>query len=120
MVGLSDAVLAKMRAQVLLLLPDTATIQAPNQTIDDSGAVVDGAPTETEVSCRLDPIKADNVLEAGGREALASDYMLTLPHDADVAENYTVVIGSDTYQVIMLHDDHSWRVSRRARVVKIQ
>lgn len=118
---ISDAQLARMRAQVPL--PDTAVIQAMTATPDSAGGWVETWATVTggTVACRLDPVgsKGEAVQTAQLREGLRVDYQLTTEYDAPLAVNRRVIIGGDTYEVVQLSDDHSWRVSRRALLSRI-
>lgn len=118
---ISDAQLARMRAQVPL--PDTGVIQAMTATPDNAGGWTEtwAAVTGGTVLCRLDPItsRSDAVQTAQAREGLQVDWQATFPYDAPLAVNRRVIINGDTYEVTQLSDDHSWRVSRRALVARI-
>lgn len=122
--GLSAAQLARMRAQVSDLLPGTAIIQSPTNTVDSMGGVTQAyaAVSGGTVACRLDPLKMKgSQLETyGGRETLTKMYQLTVPYNAPLASDYRVVIGTDTYQVVQLDTEHSWNVSKRGIVAEVE
>lgn len=121
-IGVSDEMLALMRADVAELLPDTCVIQFPGTAVDAGGAPLEAyvAVTGGTVGCRLDPLKerSSAVGQEIGRESLAYARQLTCPHDAPLGENARCVIGGRNYEVVALVEDHSWRVSRRA-IVKV-
>jgi hypothetical protein len=110
-----------MRAQVAQLLPDTCIIQQGANTPDGKGGFTESWSTLATVACRIDPmprpVQPDTI---GGREAILNQRMLTVPWDAPLAANRRVVIGTETYEVRDLHEDHSNRVSRRAIVTKVE
>ena len=119
--GISTARLAIMRAQAVQLQPDTCTIQQTSNTKDGKGGFTEAWTTVATVTCRLDPmprpVQSDTL---GGREAILNQRMLTCPYDAPLAVNRRVVIGTETYEIRDLHEDHSWRVVRRAIVTKVE
>lgn len=119
--GIDTEQLNAMREQVAQLLPDSCTIQQTANTKDGKGGFTEAWTTVATVACRLDPmprpVQSDTL---GGREAILNQRMLTCPYDAPLAVNRRVVIGSETYEIRDLHEDHSWRVSRRAIVTKVE
>lgn len=118
---ISDAQLARMRAQIPL--PDTAVISAMTAVSDGAGGWTETWATVTggTVACRLDPIRSSSsgIVTVPGREGLIVQYQLTTEYDAPLAVNRRVTIGGDTYEVVQLADDHSWNVSRRALLSRI-
>lgn len=118
---ISDAQLARMRAQVPL--PDTAVISSMTAVADGAGGWTEtwAAVSGGTVACRLDPVKGGNsgIVTVPGREGLIVQYQLTTEYDAPLAVNRRVTIGGDVYEVVQLSDDHSWRVSRRALLSRI-
>lgn len=123
MTWLTNDDLTQMRADVSELLPDTAVITAPSWVSDGAGG---GSQSYTPVSggtvaCRLDPVpKLQMTMEAASREVLTVKYILTVPYDAPLAVDYRVTTGGNTYDVVHLDIDHSWRVSRRAIVAAVR
>lgn len=115
--------LTYMRNQLATLLPDTAIIQSLARASDGAGGWTEtwAAVTGGTVSARLDPItsRSDAVQTAQAREGLRVDFQLTTEWDAPIAVNRRVVINSDTYEIVQMTDDHSWRVSRRALVARL-
>ena len=118
---LSDAQLATMRSDVARMLPGTAIIHAFVAAANSAG---EWSETWTAVSggtvaCRLDPIKAQNIVMAGGAEGFKVDYQLTLPYDAPIDVGHRVTYAGNAYEVRQLSDLHSWNVSVRAQVSKV-
>lgn len=117
---ISDAQLARMRAQVPL--PDTGVVKSGTITADGAGGWTEGTAIHGTVSVRLDPLGSkggDNGLYAQLREGLRVDYQLTTEFDAPLAVNRYVTINGSNYQIVAMDIDHSWRVSRRALVARI-
>lgn len=121
---LTDAQKAKMRADVLKMLPDTAVIQAGTVLSGTGGRwTEDYAPvTDGTVACRLDPMNSagDRLGVDQSQETLDVQYQLTVPYDAPLNDNNRVVINGNTYEVLQLDRDHSWNVSRRAIVNEVR
>lgn len=116
---ISDADLARMRADMTHMLPDSAVIQTKSLTSDGAGGWTESWTAAGTVACRLDPIgrsTSSQIMETLGRESLTGIYQLTVPYDAPIAPDGQAVINSTTYQFVRLDDAHSWRVSRRAIV----
>ncbi len=122
--GVSAAQLARMRSQVAELLPGTAIIQAPTNTVDSMGGVTQSyaAVTGGTVICRLDPLgnRASPLQLYAGRETLKKMQQLTVPHDAPLASDYRVVIATQTYEIVQLDDVHSNNVSKRAILAEVE
>lgn len=121
-IGLSAAELAQMRADVALMLPDTCSIYRNDGTVSSTGADTDSFTLIATVNCRLDPVqsRAMQARELIGREVLVSDRVLTVAYNADIQANFRVTINSENYEIVALLDDHSWRVSRRAYLAKVE
>jgi head-tail adaptor len=112
--------LASMRGYVARMLPDSVGIYTRSETVDSAGNVIPTMTLASTVAGRLDPDNSQNeVAMEAGQEYLGKPYILTLPYDASIVKNAQVVINSKTYEVISIHDAHSWRVSVRCKVVQI-
>lgn len=122
MPNISDAALAKMRALVNEMLPDSGVIEAVSLTPDAAGG---NAETWTPVSggtvaIRLDPVNSRNTNRIEfSAETMLESYQVTLPHDAPIVAHNRLVSGGNTYQIVQLDNGHSWNVSRRAVAVRI-
>jgi hypothetical protein len=55
--------------------------------------------------------------EIGERIAADAEYIVTLPHNANVTTDAKLVIGGTTYNVAAIRD-RSWHTSTRVEVVK--
>lgn len=121
MTGLNESTLAQMRSQFAQLLPDTCVLLAPQRVADDAGGftttyvpVAGGA-----VPCRLDPLfYRMSATELGGMEVTTAHFLLTVPHDAPLEADQRVEISGALYRVLTLADMHSWRLARRAYVLR--
>jgi head-tail adaptor len=118
---LTDDELADLRSDILDTLPDTCTIQRSTNTADSYGFADDSwANSSTGVRCRLDPDHRRNSENtAGEKESTRVFRILTVQYDADLRAGDRVVVGSNTYEVVELDDDHSLRAVRRARVARL-
>lgn len=125
MTRLSDRHLAKMRAEVNLLLPGTAIIQSNGGSVNSKGVYVDSwaAVSSGTVACRLDPLstsQSSDVALLQGQERQTTYWQLTVPYNAPLNADNRVVIGSTTYSVVSLYDVPSWNVSTRAIVAEVE
>lgn len=118
---LSDAQLARMRADVARMLPGTATIDAFVTTQNSAGEWSESWTPVTggTVACRFDPALARDIEMAGGAEAFKSYYQVTLPWDAPISIGNRISFGGVDYEIRQLSNVHSWRVSTRAIVAKV-
>jgi hypothetical protein len=120
---LSDAQLARMRADVLRTLPGTAVIQAVTTSPDGAGGFIEtwAAVAGGAVPCRVDPINLHSQIErAGGAEAVTIEYTITLPDDAPAAPGNRLVTGGQTYEIRRITDEHSWRIVKRCDTARIR
>lgn len=118
-IGLNSDQLSVMRAQVNLMLPDTAVIKRVTNSSDGAGGFTASwaAVSGGTVLARIDPINSKNEITGDiGREALIVSHQLTLEYDAPILANDRVTINSNTYEVIQLSATHSNNVSIRAMV----
>lgn len=123
MVGPSDRQLSKMRAQAESLMPDTAVIQDVSFVSDGAGGQEEtwSAVTGGTVSCRLDPLSERSQMNqiVASQERLKVYRRATVPYDAPAAANRRLVVNNETYEIVALDDDHSWRVSRRLIIARL-
>lgn len=122
-IGLSAAQLAKMRADIQRLMPDTCVIQAVTRTPDGFGGGSESwsAVTGGTVSCRIDPsIEGSPPIILPEKEATAIQYVGTFPYDAPIAVNQRAVINGKTYEILRSDPDNSWNVSRRAYLTRVE
>lgn len=124
MTWITAAELDTMRTVLENTLPDTAVIQSSAYASDGEGGgtITWSAVTGGTVACRLDPIPSGAAYDAvtAGKESLRVLRQLTVPHDAPLAMDRRVVVGSQTYEIVNLADDNSWRLDRRAIVAEVR
>ena len=112
------AELADLRSQILGLQPDTAVIQESAYASDGAGGgtITWSAVTDGTVSCRIDSLRQTmvNVLTEAQQERFRVVYQATFPYDAPIAADRRVVINDITYEIVVMYDDHSQRLVRRA------
>lgn len=120
MSGITAAELAAMRAEAsALVMPDTCVISY------EGTANVDGFPSRVEtirgtVACALaaaSRMSYDAVL--ADREGSLAYYTLTVAYDTSIEAEDKVVCDTKTYRVVMLHDNQSFSISKRALVVGV-
>jgi hypothetical protein len=113
--------LAELRSDVMELLPDTCRIERP--TVTNAHGYTSNAWGTAVVStaCRLDPDTSRQDVEVvAGREGSVSRYILSLKWDVDIQDGDQIVLGGKNYQLTELHEAHSDRIVRRARVSQIR
>jgi hypothetical protein len=121
---MSATELAQLRTDILITLVGTAIIlRATTSTAGTAFGIHDQTwgTAAAGVPCRIDPYnKMDSRGMVADRESLANAYRLTVKWDADLRDGDRVVVLSDTYELVQIHDDHDYRAVRRAVVSKIQ
>lgn len=122
---LTDNRLNDLRAQLAQLLPGTAILQEPAGTSDGAGGFGTAwTPVAAgTVPCRLDPLPiaiSSRIDTSTERESLQTSARLTVPYDAPLAAGQRAVIDGTAYEVERLEVAHSWRVSRRAIVSRVE
>lgn len=68
------------------------------RTYNDSGGWSDTLAAGVTVDCRIAPVSQSDVVRHG-QIATDADAVITLPHDADVDENDTIVHDGTSYSV---------------------
>lgn len=118
--------LDRLRAKVTEnLLPDTCNIFYQTRVIDDAGNA--GAPTAVYLSyngsqnipCRFDPTRQYRTSDVFGQETLLDDFMVTLPYNIIPAVDYRVIKNGEEFEVRKVLSHHSWNVSSRIMVTKV-
>lgn len=121
---LTDSELAQIRADVALLLPQSATIQRRTLTDDGVGGKLAVYADQASVACRLafagskdEPTQAD-AAEAG-RIVAQVKYVITLPWDADVQATDRLSIEESIYEMLSPVVDRFNEVSKRILARKL-
>lgn len=120
---LSANQLDNMRADVARMLPDTCVISSVGHTPDGAGGDTESLTTVATVACRVDPVSATSdrtMVVAAMKEALDMLYQLTVPYDTDIRIGYRVTTGGKQYEIRQLSNAHSWNVSKRAIILRIE
>lgn len=115
-IGLTSSELSDIRADIDSLMPDTCTIQQVSTSQDEVGqAVRSYSSRATDVKCRLDQLSGP-AEEYGIFGALLHEdirWILTLPHNQTVDPSDRVVIDSETYEIVSVDSNKSWKASTR-------
>lgn len=124
-IGISDAQLDGMRAQVALMLPGTAVISEKVMGAADpyGGTVSWSAVAGGTVSCRVDPLGQNSSSELDvnlSKETLTIMYQCTLPWDAPIVPDNRLTIAGEDYEVVQMSVDHSWNVSKRCIITRVE
>lgn len=120
---LSDGQLANMRAAVVARLPDEVEIQAKTLASDGAGGWSETWATVASgtVLARVDPLSQRNALELNvGRETITGLKQLTVAWDAPLDEGERVLYNAEAWEIVSRDDNHSWRVSRRAVIERVE
>lgn len=121
MVGLTDAQLAIMRAQVERMLPGTVVIQSVTEVSDGAGGWTEAwaAVAGGTVSARVDPVTQRQAIELNiAQEQIEDLRQLTVSWDAPLGEGERVLYESEAWEIVSRVADHSWNVSRRAVIMR--
>lgn len=111
--------IAHMRAAINALMPDTCNLLTVTRTSDSAGGFTESWGTAAgTVSCRLDllagrsaPVGFEQVV--AGVQDTYTRWILTVPYDTTVTEAYRVEHGGNTYNVVAVDTDKSWRLNKR-------
>lgn len=117
---LSSRELAQLRVDLSDLLPDTCTILRPTASNSNGYAPETLGTAATSVLCRIDPNGRGATEVVAGREGNVTDYILTLQYNENIQDGDKVVIGSTTYNVTQLFDNHSLNGVKRAWLSQIK
>ena len=120
---LTSRELSQLRNDVLETLPDTCRIERPTVVQSHGYTSNTWGTAVASTSCRIDPDTSRQDVEVvAGREGSISRYILTLIWNVDVQEGDRIVMLTDNknYQLTELHEAHSDRIVRRARVSQIR
>lgn len=112
---LTDAEMDACREMAEMAMPDTCTIQTRTETNTKGSVVVSYANTYTGVKCRVMPVNRSTFEGVTGMKITdMAEYVLTVPWDQAISAQDRIVFGTETYEVVMVHDQHSYRTARRA------
>jgi len=123
--GMTAARLAMLRAQVLILMPDTCLIQLPTNTNDGAGHVTQTwasqswtnyvtNATSTSIPCRMDQLNSHQLIN--GRVELIKVLRLTIPYNAPISESTRIVYSGNNYAVVGYTADKSLQISNDVTV----
>lgn len=98
---LSDRELNGLRQTQDDNLPETAYIQRLTQSRDDTGGIGQSWATVATTKARLGYPTARDV-ELGGQQSQQAQFVITLPHSADVRLTDELQIGGINYQIITI------------------
>lgn len=106
-----------------LLLPQTVYIVRNTPTVDSYGYTDENWGTIGTAACRLNILEKQESALVGAvaeRELTKSYYTLTVDYNTDVALSDRVTIESVTYEIIRLHSNQVYAISKRLLVVELQ
>ena len=112
---ISAAELTAMRETLANLMPDTCVISLGSLTPDGLGEFATTWTPSGTVSCRIDPVKAGEVLNGGAIQPYKT-MRVTLPYDAVVTHDHRLTIGGVNYEIISVLSNNSWALDTRVEV----
>jgi SPP1 family predicted phage head-tail adaptor len=112
---ISAAELTAMRATLESLMPDTCVISLGSLSPDGLGEFITTWTPSGTVACRIDPIKAGEVLNGGAIQPYRN-MRVTLPFGAVVTHDHRLTIGGVNYEIISVLTDNSWALDTRVEV----
>lgn len=118
---LSDTDLANLRSVATEAMPGTAVIQTSAWVSDGGGGGSTGWTASGTVECRIAPAGGYGAMESqtGGRISADAEYVVTIPHNADVSTDSRLVVSDEnfggTFNVEAVRE-RSWNVTTRVEV----
>ena len=119
MTALTERELELMRHEATDWLPDLCTVQTRATAPDGQGGVTETWASATNVPCKLNVATLRNAGRFGEQFGMHVNFVLSVRHDQAIASGNRVVLNSDTYEVIAVDDDHTYRPLRRAYLRRI-
>lgn len=117
---LTAAQVASIRGTVEESLPQTCTIQRKTTASDSGGGSSESwASLTANVPCRVAPTGGGEQASSSNRsDQIADDttHVVTLPAQQDISEADRLVIGGDTFNVLLVRKRGDWELSRRVEV----
>lgn len=111
--------LVDLRAQAEASFDQTCTIQQATQTNTKGSVEESFSNRATGVACRLAPDQRPREYTLGMGRVSVSEFILTIPWDQAIEPSDRVVVSSETYEVLGVADDHSYRTARRAYLARV-
>lgn len=115
---LPSAEMVELRNQAEAAFDTTCTIQTYTETNTKGSVVKAWANTYTAVDCRLAALKRGKEYAMGQGLVSVAQYVLTLASGQAIDPKDRVIVGGDTYDVLHVEDDQSYRTARRAYLAK--
>lgn len=118
---LSASELAQLRTDLADLLPDTCQVQRMIISKNGPYDVETWGTAIVSTACRFDPDtgrRGDTEIVAD-REAGIARYIVTMAYDVDLRDGDRIIYSGGTYEITLLHTEHSLNGSVRARASMI-
>lgn len=117
---LTASELAQLRADIADLLPDTCQVQRMTSSKSGPYDVEAWGTAVASTACRFDPDTRMNTSDlVADREAGIARYIVTMAYDVDLRDGDRIVYSGGTYEITLLHTEHSMNGSTRARASMI-
>ena len=115
---LAASELAEVRAQAEAAFDQTCTIQSYVETNVKGSVSKAWSNAHENIGCRLAALKRGReYVTAEGLTAVAN-YVLTVAWDQAINSVDRVIVSGDTYDILAVEDDHSYRTARRVYLAK--
>ena len=111
--------LALMRRTAGLMLPGSCTIQTRTRVFDGQGGETETWTDATNIPCKLDTDVPQHHSTEGDQYRVHDFWVFKFRYDQTIESGSRVVFESDTYEVVTVEDDTTWRALRRAYVRKV-
>lgn len=117
MLSVSD--IARIRQAQADALPDSALVYRRSMMGDGQGGQAEHWSEPISVSCRLRPMATEDVARYADKMTAAGGWVITLPHDTDVAAFDRITVGGVDYRVVGTQVGESWLSAVRAYCERI-
>lgn len=117
---LTAAELTSMRDDLEgMVLPDKGYILTLTLTADGQGGFTESWGTATAYTrCRMDYLTGTEAVFGGALKPF-SGYNLTVPYSATITTDHRFYLNGDTFAVVEIDSDKSWKLFQRAKVEKV-
>jgi len=111
--------LAMMRATAEDALPDACTVKRVTLKDDGYGGQTEKWDDVASYACRLAPVANPKELLLAGQTAQVTDWMVTLPHNADCKAADRIGVGARVLEVTGVVLGSSWQTALRVTAKEI-
>ena len=115
---LATSELAEVRSQAEDAFDTTCTIQTYIETNVKGSVSKAWSSTYTSIACRIAALRQGREYATGQGLVSVAQFVLTVAWDQAITSGDRVIVFGDSYDILAVEDDHSYRTARRAYLAK--